>query len=55
VTVTSSNATKFEINPNTGEPFGVATGTAPRAATNTIYFDKRHSLGDDSAGPQACA
>src|SRR5882757_7223388 len=42
VTVTSSNATKFEINPNTGEPFGVATGTAPRAATNTIYFDKRH-------------
>jgi uncharacterized protein len=42
VTVTSSNSTKFEINPNTGEPFGVATGTAPRVATNTIYFDKRH-------------
>ena len=42
VTVTSSNATKFEINPNTGEPFGVATSTAPRVATNTIYFDKRH-------------
>jgi predicted acyl esterase len=42
VTVTSSNATKFEINPNTGEPFGVATSTAPRVATNTIYADKRH-------------
>jgi predicted acyl esterase len=42
VTVTSSNATKFEINPNTGEPFGVATSTAPRVATNTIYLDKRH-------------
>jgi predicted acyl esterase len=42
VTVTSSNATKFEVNPNTGEPFGVATATAPRVATNTIYFDKRH-------------
>ena len=42
VTVTSSNATKFEINPNTGEPLGVATSTAPRVATNTIYVDKRH-------------
>jgi predicted acyl esterase len=42
VTVTSSNATKFEINPNTGEPFGIATSTAPRVATNTIYLDKRH-------------
>jgi predicted acyl esterase len=42
VTVTSSNATKFEINPNTGEPFGVATSTAPRVATNTLYLDKRH-------------
>ena len=42
VTVTSSNATKFEINPNTGEPFGVATSTPPRVATNTIYVDKRH-------------
>ena len=42
VTVTSSNATKFEVNPNTGEPFGVATSTAPRVATNTIYVDKRH-------------
>jgi predicted acyl esterase len=42
VTVTSSNATKFEINPNTGESFGVATSTAPRVATNTLYLDKRH-------------
>jgi uncharacterized protein len=42
VTVTSSNSTKFEVNPNTGEPFGVPTTTAPRAATNTVYFDKRH-------------
>ncbi|HEX3950499.1 MAG TPA: CocE/NonD family hydrolase [Steroidobacteraceae bacterium] len=42
VTVTSSNATKFEINPNTGEPFGVPTNTAPRIATNTVYIDKRH-------------
>jgi len=42
VTVTSSNSTKFEINPNTGEPFGAATTTAPRVATNTVYFDKRH-------------
>ena len=42
VTVTSSNSTKFEINPNTGEPFGVPTTTEPRVATNTVYFDKRH-------------
>jgi hypothetical protein len=42
VTVTSSNATKFEVNPNTGEPFGVPTNTPPRIATNTVYFDKRH-------------
>jgi hypothetical protein len=42
VTVTSSNSTKFEINPNTGEPFGVPTTTAPRVATNTVYFDKHH-------------
>jgi uncharacterized protein len=42
VTVTSSNSTKFEINPNTGEPFGVPTTTAPRVATNTVYFDRRH-------------
>ena len=42
VTVTSSNSTKFEINPNTGEMFGVATKTPPRVATNTVYFDRRH-------------
>jgi len=42
VTVTSSNSTKFEINPNTGEPFGVPTTTAPRVATNTVYFDRHH-------------
>ena len=42
VTVTSSNSTKFEVNPNTGEPFGVPSTTAPRVATNTVYFDKRH-------------
>jgi predicted acyl esterase len=42
VTVTSSNSTKFEINPNTGEAFGAPTTTAPRVATNTVYFDKRH-------------
>jgi hypothetical protein len=42
VTVTSSNSTKFEINPNTGEPFGMPTSTAARVATNTVFFDKRH-------------
>ena len=42
VTVTSSNSTKFEVNPNTGEPFGAPTPSEPRVATNTLYFDKRH-------------
>jgi len=42
VTVTSSNSTKFEINPNTGELFGVPTTTAPRVATNTVYLDRQH-------------
>ena len=42
VTVTSSNSSKFEINPNTGEPFGVPTTTPPRVATNTVYFDRQH-------------
>ena len=42
VTVTSSNATKFQVNPNTGEPFGAPTKTKPRVATNTIYFDRDH-------------
>jgi uncharacterized protein len=42
VSVTSSNSSKFEINPNTGEALGAATSTPPRVATNTVYFDKRH-------------
>jgi uncharacterized protein len=42
VTVTSSNSNKFQINPNTGESFGDITSSAPRVATNTVYFDKRH-------------
>jgi uncharacterized protein len=42
VTVSSSNSTKFEINPNTGETFGAPTSTPPRVAQNTIYFDKKH-------------
>jgi putative CocE/NonD family hydrolase len=59
VTVTSSNATKFEINPNTGEPFGVPTKTKPRVATNTIYFDRDHPSAmilpviDNGVGDQA--
>lgn len=42
VTVTSSNATKFQVNPNTGEFFGAAPTMPPRVATNTIYFDRDH-------------
>jgi predicted acyl esterase len=42
VVVTSSNATKFEVNPNTGEPFGQTPKLKPRVATNTVYFDKDH-------------
>jgi len=42
VTVTSSNATKFQVNPNTGESFGAVPTLPPRVATNTIYFDKTH-------------
>jgi len=42
VTVTSSNSTKFEINPNTGEPFGIPATAPPRVATNTVYFDRHH-------------
>jgi uncharacterized protein len=56
VTVTSSNSTKFEINPNTGQPFGVPTATPPRIATNTVYFDRHHPsamiLPVQSAAPQ---
>jgi predicted acyl esterase len=37
VHVTSSNAPRFEVNPNTGEnTYGKA---KPRAAINTIYID----------------
>jgi uncharacterized protein len=42
VTVSSSNANKFQVNPNTGESLGELSTTAPRVATNTVYFDKRH-------------
>ena len=42
VHVASTGATKYEINPNTGEPFGQKAATPPRVATNTIYFDKDH-------------
>jgi predicted acyl esterase len=42
VHVASTGATKYEINPNTGEPFGVKPTMTPRVATNTIYFDKEH-------------
>jgi len=40
VHVTSSNAPRFEVNPNTGEgPGGKA---RPRVAVNTIYMDAGH-------------
>jgi hypothetical protein len=42
VHVASTASTKFEVNPNTGEPFGQPPTMAPRAATNTIFFDKEH-------------
>jgi uncharacterized protein len=42
VHVASTGATKYEINPNTGELFGHKPTMAPRAATNTIFFDKDH-------------
>jgi predicted acyl esterase len=38
--ITSSNAPRFDVNPNTGEPPG---GSAkPRVATNTVYMDAAH-------------
>ncbi|MCL5270770.1 MAG: CocE/NonD family hydrolase [bacterium] len=40
VHVTSSNAPRFGINPNNGEP--LAAGGEPRVARNTIYFDQDH-------------
>jgi predicted acyl esterase len=42
VHLASTGATKWEINPNTGELFGLKPTMAPRVATNTIYFDKGH-------------
>ncbi len=42
VTVTSSNSTKFELNPNTGEPFGVPTTTS-RGWRPTRFISTRHS------------
>jgi len=42
VHIASTASTKFEINPNTGEPFGMKPALQPRVATNTIYFDRDH-------------
>jgi predicted acyl esterase len=39
--ITSSNAPRFEVNPNNGAPPGDTT-TPPRVATNTVYLDKDH-------------
>jgi predicted acyl esterase len=41
VHVSSSNAPRFEVNPNTGEPPGQSR-LKPRVATNTIYMDAAH-------------
>lgn len=40
IAVSSSNAPRFEPNPNTGRPF--RDGTAMRIATNTIHFSSEH-------------
>ena len=40
VHVTSSNAPRFEVNPNTGE--GPGGSAKPRVAANTIYMDAGH-------------
>jgi predicted acyl esterase len=42
VHVASTGSTKYEVNPNTGELFGLKPTKDPRIATNTIYFDKDH-------------
>src|SRR5580698_1669049 len=42
VHVASTGATKYEVNPNTGELFGHKPTMVPRVATNTIFFDKDH-------------
>lgn len=39
--ISSSNAPRFEVNPNTGEAPGSAT-QKPRVATNTIHMDASH-------------
>lgn len=39
--ITSSNAPRFEVNRNTGEPIGVE-NKKPRVATNTIHHDADH-------------
>lgn len=39
--VTSSNAPRFDVNPNTGEAIG-SSKTPPRVATNSIYLDEAH-------------
>jgi len=39
--ITSSNAPRFEVNANTGEPTGQHT-MKPRVAVNTVYYDKDH-------------
>lgn len=39
--VTSSNAPRFEVNPNTGEPINKEK-LPPRVATNTIHHDTEH-------------
>ncbi len=39
--ITSSNAPRFEVNPNTGEAPG-SHKLAPRVATNTLYLDRDH-------------
>ena len=39
--ITSSNAPRFEVNPNNGAAPG-DTATSPRIATNTVYLDKDH-------------
>jgi predicted acyl esterase len=39
--ITSSNAPRFEVNPNTGEPAG-SSKTAPRVAANTVCMDAAH-------------
>lgn len=41
VTVSSSNSSKFQVNPNTGESFATPS-SHPRIATNTVFLDKQH-------------